>query len=1311
MNMKSKRNSRYFVGAVVVALCAVFPGMLSGQPTTLPTNEVRQSVCLNGTWNFTPDGGSATTIQVPATWRRNTGHINNIYYKFSYPTSWTGGTYSRSLTVPGTMSTTNNVIKLAFNSVRYSSQVSVNGTQVGTNTDGFMPFEFKVNSRLAGSNTVTVHVDANSVAPLGLSGGYAETRGIWQDVYLKSYPLVYVDNTFFIKTSCNRNANPADDQITTDVPVRNESSQSQTFTIKNFVTDATGAIVLQFDSGEKTLAAGESQTYSFSSPWANPHYWIPEDPYRHTIHTVIYGSDKTTVIDWKKTRFGFKELYLTGTQLYLNGNKCFLRGDSHHYHGEYQQTRGYYEALFSAMKSWGCNYYRPHTLVADPVMYDVSDSMGMMINGESAIYGSDGDIDCNAHYFSHLKRFIERDRNRPSVAIWSVSNEVHWKGFDPAQRVDSAFAWDPTRVPYAEENGLAGRFMAGKHYFDFEHCGPYATVPTIPPTGVTKPTVMGEYSNYLLACFGRTGVGACGYEVTSQDYGTGYWTHGETAQGQTRGLQQQRLFAAYCSWSIYWFACRQQPFFNNAATHNLTWSDLQAPGAKPQIIKSCEHSINWVDTTLPVYVPLPWFHQYVPYYQAIRCTDLMPHSTVKNCNFYAGSTITRSFDLWYESFQPSNHMKAEIVRKSDGVVLSSTDNTAAPWNNIQSGTTCTGRTVNWTAPAVTEQTPVLINRTFYMGTAKQSTCSFEGNIFPKFNAGNVPGLSGKKVGLYDPAGTTKTIFDNIGLTYTSVASLASVTSALYDVLVIGANNTTTGLPADFVINGGRVLCLSQTTKPALPINLPALVVGTNKDVQFLLNSAKHKIFEGIDQNGLTYWAGDVNTAQNVYARPTAVENIRVLCASNNDGDNAPILEVPAGKGTYMLSQMEIVPQYANEPVAGKLLVNMLNYLGNYAATVKTKTGLIADAGVVKTYFDGLPLRYEALTASALPADLSVYKQIIIDGSSASIATSLSAAANVTKLNAYVAAGGKVMVNQISSSTLSSYNQIINQFTMSLSTPTEKTRSVKCAVSWLRKNSPREILRYAYLNIPNPFEMNHDPLLMGINNKDLDWTATQLNNGIKVTNKSYPAVNELIAPYRINWDSLKTTIGNGEMDSPNKRSKALVEWFQTRTPVLLRLNQGTGFWLVNEILLQNDAVKGKRLGNLLLTSLGASVGTTDVYYNGEDVVAVKNPEGMAISAQNHLSMNLTGASSVSGTKALRISYVMPANIREIDGVSFGVFSISGKLAAKRDVAAGFHPGTNEMQIAQKLSRGVYLVKMSVQSSSGRQQNFYRQVSVY
>ncbi len=1313
------RKSRNQAAILCLVLCSFLVRMSHAQnpdpaiPTALPSAEVRQNVCLNGTWNFTPDGGTATTVQVPATWDHSSETSFNFLNNFpGYPITWAGGTYSHGISVPSSMS--GKILKLAFNSVRFQAQVSVNGTVAVSDSDGFLPFECQINSLLNGTNDAfTVKIGPNAVHPSGFGSDFGAHRGIWQDVYLKAYPLLYVDNTFFVKTSF-RNG-----QISTDVPVVNGDTKSRTFYVRNFVTDASGAIVLTFDAGWQTLSAGTSHTYSFAAQWTSPHCWIPEDPYLYTIHTVIYDQDKSTVVDWKKTKFGFKEFWVSGTQFYLNGQKAFLRGDSHHMHSEYQQTREYFVALFTAMKEWGCNYYRPHTMPYTPALYDVADSIGMMLVAEAAVFGSDGDD--SGYYPDHEKRFIQRDRNHPSIAMWSSSNEVAHMGVNPELNRAAAQSMDSTRIVYCEENGYCSPEVCSVHYMDSPHAGLYTTaLPNPPIRDATKVHSMGEYIDPQITSFGDTGTGPCGYECKSQDYGTGYWRHGETAIGVTTALQNQRQYCQFCLWSTHWGALRCQPFFGEA-THTITWPDLTAPGIKPQTIIPCEHTINWADPDLPLYVPLPWFYLYIPLYQAVRCTDLMPawktgFPPVNNRNYYSGTVITRNFDLWYESFLPANHMKTEIIRTSDSAVLYTSDLTASPWNNIQAGTTYKTLTATWTAPTVTQQTPVLICRDFYQGARLVNRCSYEGNIYPKFTTANLPGCAGKKIALYDPAGTTKAIIDNIGLTCTAVTALSAVTFPTYDMLIIGSGNATTGLPAAFALSGGRVLCLSQASTPSLPINLPPLVSGARKDVQFLLNGARHKVFEGLDQNDLSHWANDAATAQNVYDRPTVAENIRILVAADSDGDYAPILEVPAGKGTYLMSQMEIVPQYSNEPVAGKLLVNMLNYLGNYSPAVKEKTGLIADAGAVKTYCDGLGLRYTSIPADNL-GDLTPYSLLVIDGSSANIATSLGTSANVTALNAFVNGGGKIMINQIASGTISAYSQVINQFTLALNTPSEKTRCVKCAVSWLRKSSPKTVVRYGYLNIPSPFEMNPDDLLMGINNKDLDWSAAELNNGIKATGKSYPQVSELIAPYRIDWATLKASFD--KYTSPTMRARYQNDWMQSRQPVLLKLKQGSGFWLINEILLQNDAVKGKRVGNLLLTSLGASVGANDVYYNVDSSSAttpvIRSFCAAAVSAEPR--SRILGAFSNSVNHSIRVAYVLAGQSREIKEVTFTLFNLSGRQISREIRERDFHNGNNSASFdvnngeLRTVSKGIYLIRMNTMYGNGTTKDVcYGQVTV-
>jgi len=207
---------------------------------------------------------------------------------------------------------------------------------------------------------------------------------------------------------------------------------------------------------------------------------------------------------------------------------------------------------------------------------------------------------------------------------------------------------DPTRVAYTEGDNPTGNVVQSQHYFDFTHCGPGAPAPPISST--IKVHIMGEYCNYMLPCFGATGVGACGYETNCQDYGTGYWTHGEMARDQTKAIQAEKRYGGYLSWSMHWFANRCQPLFNNT-TQTMSWPDLTAPGAKPQKISPYISTINWADPDLPITDPLPWFYLYSCYYKDVRCSDLMSDSKSNNRNFYSGTTFTKTFDLSLRKFR------------------------------------------------------------------------------------------------------------------------------------------------------------------------------------------------------------------------------------------------------------------------------------------------------------------------------------------------------------------------------------------------------------------------------------------------------------------------------------------------------------------------------------------------------------------------------------------------------------------------------------------------------------------------------------
>ncbi len=1188
-----------FVWCWLVVPAAPRGAEVPGLPSSLPSREIRERMSLNGQWDIFQEGSGWATIQVPATW----GLFHN-YRWFDYPlTTDKPAKYVKPLYTAfmGWPEQGGKVIRFAVGASFFHTTVSVNGTEVGEWTDGFSPFEFVISPHLNYQNdTLTVDIGDTAIMPFGACSYARFHRGMWQDVMLKAYPEVFVENNFFVKTSFRNK------QISCDIPVKNLGRESRSLYIRNFVTDHTGAVVLTFDvDGLKTVGAGDSVTFSCSRAWRDPRLWFPYDPYRYTIHTVMYEQDKTTVIDWKKTRFGFKEFYRDGNQFRLNRVKTKLRGDSQHYFGEYQQTRGFAEALFTSLKQWGVNYFRPHAMPYDPVLLDVADSMGIMIVAESGFYGS-----CHENGgspLSHIRYWMERDRNHPSIIMWSCANEYNVAGGDPGAAVEYAKQFDPTRVIYSNDHYWCWDEVCSNHYhwerdpegkkndWGCYSCLSGEWVPKIQDP--SKPQMMDEYGGlWTQKCFfGEQYKGPVGYEYACQDFGAYNWKYGIEYRDKTRGLQRAD-YAGYCSWTIIQDALRHQPFFDNADSHPLTWPDDKKPGAKPAYVFSGCHAINWCDPSLPLYDPLPNFYLYTDLFQPVRCSDRLVDTTGENghdFNFFAGETVRQSFDLEYELLRPATSLRCEIVRRSDHAVIASTEIADAPFDNLTPGNSYENASVSWTAPDVDERTPVLIKRVFISDGQPVHEVSIEGAVFPRFSAeAHLTGLSGKTLGVYDPGGGAANLLNNLGVSFTRVSNPAEVSYPGIDVLLIGEGTPDCeGLAADFFISGGRALVLRQDATPSLPPATPSLETGGPDDIQYLLHGPRHAALAGLNQNDLSHWRGNRDVAGDPYRRPTAAGNAAVLLAADGDGDYAPLLEIPAGKGTLILCQMSLVAHFAEEPVAGHLLCNMLNYLGSYTPAEKAKTGLIAGEGEVKAFYDGLELHYEPVDAAALP-DPAEYTVLIVDGQDPDIASSLSTAPSSTKLRGFVEGGGKVMVCRVGNATEGAYRGLL-PVSIQLAAPSQTTRCIKSARGWRTKTTTREPVRFGTITIPPSWEPNPDRLLLGISNKDLDWTSDIIEQGV-VPAKVDESVNILIAPRAPILSAIP-----GERTYHGKehaRCRYQNDWYADRKPALLKIEQGEGFWLLNQLLLDGDSERGTRLASLLLTTLGSSIGDNETYYN-------------------------------------------------------------------------------------------------------------------
>lgn len=376
------------------------------------TIDLREQISLNGTWT---QGG-----QVP------------VYIGFTI-TPGTTYVYERSVAVPSSWA--GKIIKLAFRSVNYSCAIFINGTQRSSFIGGWVPFDVDVTPWVSAGQTFTLRVEVkgpgdppvqiNNVMqwPVGgewrtppSTGRYA---GIAEEVYLRAYGPVYLADAF-VQTSIQTNT------IKVDYTITNASAQSRTVTIQGDISPAAGGgVVKTLSSSAITIAAGATQTISVNSAWANAALWWPDQPNLYLINSRVV--EASTTLDKETRRFGFREIWISGTKFVLNGVRLNLRGDNIPTN-RMPTSEAAWSARVDRMKVLNMNYVRFHMCPTPEFAMAIADEKGFMIVNESFVYGSNDQSCNNPTYFNNAKTlwpyWIKGARNHPSVITWSVANEA-----------------------------------------------------------------------------------------------------------------------------------------------------------------------------------------------------------------------------------------------------------------------------------------------------------------------------------------------------------------------------------------------------------------------------------------------------------------------------------------------------------------------------------------------------------------------------------------------------------------------------------------------------------------------------------------------------------------------------------------------------------------------------------------------------------------------------------------------------------------------------------------------------------------------
>lgn len=322
------------------------------------------------------------------------------------------GWYRRAL--PIETGDANKRIWLEFDGVFRDAIVFVNGYVVARNESGYVPFQADITDFLTFDgkpNQLAVRADAS----FG-EGWFYEGAGIYRPVWLVKAAPVHVPQWGSVVRST---VTPAGAQVTATIEIRNATEAPATVTLRQHIVDADGAIVARFPDAALAPAADALVTHEASIALPTPRLWSIETPtlYRLVSELVANGA----AIDRYETSFGIRSIRFDAERgFFLNDKPVKLLGVCNH-----QDHAGVGTAIPPALDAWriartkemGANAWRSAHNPPSESFLDACDRMGLLVIDEARRNSTDPEST------NQLERILRRDRNHPSIILWSVGNE------------------------------------------------------------------------------------------------------------------------------------------------------------------------------------------------------------------------------------------------------------------------------------------------------------------------------------------------------------------------------------------------------------------------------------------------------------------------------------------------------------------------------------------------------------------------------------------------------------------------------------------------------------------------------------------------------------------------------------------------------------------------------------------------------------------------------------------------------------------------------------------------------------------------
>ncbi|HVS90693.1 MAG TPA: beta-galactosidase GalB [Mucilaginibacter sp.] len=351
------------------------------------------------------------------------------------------GWYRKTFKVPA--SSRNKKVYIDFDGVYEKSTVWLNGHELGFRPNGYISFEYDLTPylRFGGKNEISVKVD-NSIQP---NSRWYSGSGIYRNVWLVTTSKLAVDHWGTYVTTTDVSTKSA--TVNLSVSVRNDNQNrkaGKAFKIQSTIYDATGKVVASSDANA-TISSdlGAAETFNQEMEVKKPILWSVSRPYLYKIVTKILDGQQVT--DEYTTPLGIRYFKFDADKGFsLNGKHMKILGVCDHHDLGSLGAAVNYRALqrqLEKLKEMGCNGIRTSHNPPAPELLDLADKMGFLVMDEAFDCWEKGKVKYDYHlYFKEWhKRDLEdqvlRDRNHPSVIIWSIGNEIPQQGDTAALRI------------------------------------------------------------------------------------------------------------------------------------------------------------------------------------------------------------------------------------------------------------------------------------------------------------------------------------------------------------------------------------------------------------------------------------------------------------------------------------------------------------------------------------------------------------------------------------------------------------------------------------------------------------------------------------------------------------------------------------------------------------------------------------------------------------------------------------------------------------------------------------------------------------